>query len=150
VKNVTLTPAQADPVAYAALFGAGKKNKFGNKHTIVDGYEFDSKAEAARYGQLKMSEKAGEVSSIRRQVTYPLMINTYSVGTWTADFVYLLASGKEIIEDVKGIRLPVFNLKARIFYALYGTQIQCIDAHGKVTMVPNVPKAARKPRKETR
>lgn len=42
----------------------GKKNKYSNKITLVDGIKFDSKAEAKRYKELKLMEQAGLIKSL--------------------------------------------------------------------------------------
>lgn len=109
-----------------------RRSKLGNKAIIIDGQRFDSKAEARRYSQLRLLEKAGEVSDIRCQVMYELIPGHYeyvptgkifSRGarkgqkeykrvtvelpvTYRADFVYKDKDGNTVVEDVKGYTDP--------------------------------------------
>lgn len=48
------------------------RNKYNNKKTTVDGFTFDSQAEATYYGHLKLLKKAGEVESFKLQPRYLL------------------------------------------------------------------------------
>lgn len=85
---------------------------------------FDSKTEAKRWAQLRMLERAGHISGLRRQVPFPLM----TVGReglacrfadYIADFVYT-ENGERVIEDSKaknGIS-PEASLKLRIMEAM--------------------------------
>lgn len=90
-----------------------------------DGY-FASKKELDRWLDLKLLEKAGKISDLKRQVTYPLIVNGFLVGKYRADAVYV-ENGKKVVEDVKGRRegLPyqMFKLKAAVFKAVYGQTI---------------------------
>ena len=47
--------------------------KYGNKKTQFAGLTFDSKAEARRYGELQLLERAGLISNLRRQVPIELV-----------------------------------------------------------------------------
>ena len=38
--------------------------KYNARKTVVDGIKFDSKKEAARYSELKLMEKAGEIYNL--------------------------------------------------------------------------------------
>lgn len=130
------------------------RNKFGAVKTTVDGEVFDSKGEAAWFLGLKAREKAGEIRRLRRQVKYALEANGVQVASYVADAVYEeKQAGKwvEVVADFKGTRLPIFNLKARIFAANYGIPITCVDAKGRETQVPKSPKPkATRPQKEDR
>lgn len=157
MKTVTLTAAESDPVAYAALFGAPQKKapKFKNIKTTVDGQQFDSKGEAGWFQGLKARVRAGEIRTLERQVKYPLYAGNVLICDYVADATFEEKQDGEWVEvvaDFKGIRTPVFNLKAKLFHATYGQQIRCVDSKGKTKLVPHIPKpkAARKPRKETR
>lgn len=101
-------------------------SKYRNKPTVVDGIRFDSKAEARRWDQLRMMEKAGEITDLKRQVSYALTVNGKLVGRYVGDFQYALPSGDIVTEDVKGVETPVFRLKSKIFSAIYGRDIAII------------------------
>ena len=98
------------------------KSKYGNKKIAVDGIKFDSKREAQRYGALQLMLKAGLISNLRLQVPYQIVINGKKCFKYLADFVYD-DGGKEIIEDVKGFRTPVYRLKKKIVEAWFGVVI---------------------------
>ena len=96
--------------------------KYGNKKTIVDGFKFDSMREAARYGSLKILKAAGLISNLRLQVSYTIMINEIKVCRYVADFVYI-ERGREVVEDVKGMKTPIYNLKKKLMKAVLGITI---------------------------
>jgi len=85
-------------------------HKYGAKPTEVDGIKFPSKREARRYGALKLLEKGGKISALRRQVRYRLV----QVVHYVADFVYIDESGVEVVEDVKGYKTPEYKAKKKL------------------------------------
>jgi hypothetical protein len=48
-------------------------HKYGAVKTTVDGIEFDSKAEARRYTELRLLEHAGEIRDLELQPRYELL-----------------------------------------------------------------------------
>ena len=98
------------------------RNKYRAIKTIVDDITFDSKKEARRYVQLKLLVKAGVVTTLELQPRYDLIINTVKCGFYKADFRYF-ENGKEVVEDVKGMKTPVYNLKKKLIKAIYGIEI---------------------------
>lgn len=109
-----------DPFQSALERGA---RKYRNVPTIVDGIRFDSKAEARRYGDLKLLERAGEIRDLRLQPRYPLTVNGVKVCEYRADFAYLDRTGTPITEDVKGVSTKDFIIKAKLFKALLGRDV---------------------------
>jgi hypothetical protein len=84
-----------------------KRSKYGNVLTEVDGFTFQSKAEALRWLDLRNLERAGEISCLNRQVEYTLQIGfTDSEGRYVkpiyyvADFTYIQGD-HWVIEDRK-------------------------------------------------
>lgn len=122
-----------------------KKAKFGNKKITLDGIQFDSKAEAAYYNQLKILKKAGEIKDFEMQVKFTLMDRFYHptktrksgepsvVGaiTYTPDFIVEKNDGSKHVIDVKGHRTPIFNLKAKLFMRQYGIPIILAKRKGR-------------------
>ena len=99
--------------------------KYHNSKTVIDGIRFDSKKEAKRYLELKILEKAGVIKDLRRQVPY-VLINKSRYGRaikYVADFVYL-ENGQLVVEDVKGVRTPVYKLKKRLMAEVYGIEVK--------------------------
>lgn len=106
-------------------------SKYHAKKTVVDGITFDSKREADRYLGLKSMEEDGAIEDLRRQVRYELMPafdvdgRHYRPVFYVADFVYVdKETGKEVVEDVKGMRTDVYRLKSKLFARRYGKVIK--------------------------
>ena len=93
-------------------------SKFHAIRTIVDGITFASKKEAARYAELKLAERSGDIDSLILQPVFPIIINDKKVAKYIADFSYYIGQ-KHIIEDVKGVRTPVYKLKKKLVEAQY-------------------------------
>ena len=107
---------------YGRRFGA----KYGNTKVEIDGMPFDSKREAARWRELRLLERAGEISDLRRQVRYelvPKMPGERPVD-YIADFVYRDKDGNEVVEDVKGVRTPVYVIKRKLMLWRHGIRIR--------------------------
>lgn len=123
-------------------------NKYGNKKVIFDGEVFDSKREALRYQELKLLERCGGISDLRRQVTYELIpvqreksTRVYSKGrkkgqpiegkviekavTYKADFVYKdNLTDKDVVEDAKGMRTKDYIIKRKLMLYIHGIKVQ--------------------------
>lgn len=105
------------------------RSKYRAKKTVVDGITFDSRKEADRYLVLKGMEDDGTIEGLRRQVRYELVPafdvdgRHYRPVYYVADFVYV-ENGKEVVEDVKGMRTDVYRLKSKLFARRYGMNIK--------------------------
>lgn len=102
-------------------------SKYRNKRTMVDGLLFASKKEAKRWGELKLLEKAGEITGLRRQVMYRLDFNGVHICKYFADFVYVehySLKSTTVVEDVKGVRTDVYKIKKKLMKACYGIEIR--------------------------
>lgn len=101
-------------------------NKYNAKKVKVDGMTFDSKREYARWRDLQLLERAGEITDLRRQVRFPLCETPYDESgkalfrgvSYIADFVYK-EHGKVIVEDCKGFRTDAYQIKKKWFYDRY-------------------------------
>lgn len=104
-------------------------SKYHAKKTTVDGITFDSRREADRYLVLKGMEEEGAIEDLRRQVRYELVPafdvdgRHYRPVFYVADFVYV-EDGKEVVEDVKGMRTDVYKLKSKLFARRYGMSVK--------------------------
>lgn len=106
-------------------------SKYHARRTTIDGICFDSGAEAARWSQLNLMERAGMIRQLRRQVSYELVPSergpdgkTLRPMRYVADFVYTDASGREHVEDVKGVRTEAYKLKKRLMWHILGIAIE--------------------------
>lgn len=100
--------------------------KYHNRKTVVDGITFDSAAEAGRYTELKLLERAGKIKDLRLQPKFELIPafqkngKKYRKTTYIADFSYFdNESMKNVVEDVKGVKTQVFALKKKLFEYRY-------------------------------
>lgn len=99
-------------------------NKYRNKKIIVDNIKFDSNLEATRYRQLKLLQRAKQISNLRLQVPFILQEGfkkngkTHREINYIADFVYE-ENGQTIVEDTKGICTEVFKIKQKLFEYKY-------------------------------
>jgi len=100
------------------------RSKYKAVKTEVDGIVFDSKREAARYMELRLLERAGEIKNLELQPAFKCRIDGKKICTYKADFRYFTA--KEcVVEDVKGVKTPVYRLKKKLVEALFpGVKIQ--------------------------
>lgn len=109
------------------------RHKFNAKATVVDGIRFASMAEAKRYGELKLSLKAKRIAHLECQPVFPLIVNGVKVGKYVADFRYVVPAWDYeeptiVVEDVKGMKTPMYRLKKKIVEAQYGITITEIRA----------------------
>jgi hypothetical protein len=93
-------------------------SKYHNVKTTYNGILYDSKKEAERAMQLDFLQRAGKIRDLQRQTTIPLMVNGIKVASYKPDFVYFdVMTGKNVIEDVKGMITAIFRLKQKILEA---------------------------------
>lgn len=103
--------------------------KHGNKHVVVDGITLDSKAEAARYGELKLMLRAGAIRDLKVHEVFPLVVGGLLIAKYEADFVYYdITTRTRIVEDVKGLATEVYKIKRRLMKACHGIDIVEIAA----------------------
>jgi hypothetical protein len=92
----------------------------------VDGITFDSAKEAKRWQELRLRERAGEITGLTRQMPWTLEVNRQTVCTYVPDFSYC-ERGEVIVEDVKSEmtrKLPVYRLKKKLMQAIHGIEIR--------------------------
>jgi len=97
--------------------------KYKNKPVVIYGIWFASQKEGRRYLELRLLEKAGEISHLKRQVNFPISIDGQLICTYRADFTYRTLEGDDVVEDTKGYRDPkdlayrLFKMKAKLLWA---------------------------------
>ena len=125
------------------------RNKYKAKKVCIDGVEFDSKKEAARYSELKAMQRAGIIYDLKLQQVFELIpaqyeyINTgeyYKAGkskgqpkkkkicvekacAYKADFVYE-CNGKTVVEDTKGFKTKDYIIKRKLMLYIHGIRIK--------------------------
>lgn len=113
-----------------------RRSKYGNVRTMVGPHKFASKAEAARYRELALLEKAGNIFNLTLQRPFLISVNGHPVCAYVADFTYSIPGGdgflsKEIVEDVKGVRTAIYRLKKKLMLAVHGIEISEITGKRK-------------------
>lgn len=118
------------------------ENKYGARKLKVDGIIFDSRREAMRYSQLKILERAGEISDLRLQVPFELIPSQREPDTtgprgglrrgkviekavtYFADFVYKDKQGNTVVEDTKGFKTKEYKIKKKLMLFVHGIKIK--------------------------
>lgn len=116
-------------------------SKYKNKKCVVDGIVYDSKKEMRRHMELKLLERAGEITDLQRQVEFVLIPEQREPDTigkrggrkkgkvierkcsYIADFVYI-ENGERVVEDSKGMRTKDYILKRKMLLHFYGIRIR--------------------------
>ncbi len=123
IRGYTVRECRA-PAAGNVPKGQKKRSKYGSKKVVVDGIQFDSQKEAARYKELLLLLKAGHIGLLRRQVEYELNPGGTHSLKYIADFVYMQAyTGIEVVEDCKGFRTAEYRKKRRLMKKVHGIKI---------------------------
>lgn len=128
---MTLRMTQADAKKLGVKVPEQKKrSKYNARKVRIDGITFDSKAEADRYAQLVLLQRAGKISNLQRQVEFVLIpaqkIDRKCVERackYKADFVYL-ENGKRVVEDVKGLKTKDYIIKRKLMLYVHGIRIR--------------------------
>lgn len=119
--------------------------KYGNKTVFYGGKVFDSKKEAARYKELIMLERVGEITNLETQVRFELIPAAYETYerygkngkrlkdgrrliekavNYIADFAYKDKDGKIVVEDTKGFKTKDYIIKRKLMFDRYGIRIR--------------------------
>jgi hypothetical protein len=119
------------------MFKRGTGSKYGAKKTVVDGVIFDSKVESKRYEFLKGQLRLGEISNLELQPRYQILDafrrngKAFRKAEYIPDFRYANLDGVLIIEDVKGLKTPVYELKIKMFLAILSDKIEFHEVYWK-------------------
>ena len=108
-------------------------SKFKSKKVKLDGYTFDSLAEAKHYQHSLLPRfKSGDITHLEVHPRFRCIIDGVKVCDYVADFSYIDVNetglqgqqGCQVVEDVKGYKTDIYRLKKKLVEALYkGTKI---------------------------
>lgn len=100
-----------------------------SKYKSVRTGAYASKKEAKRAQELALMARSGLISDLREQVPYqliPSQRNAFGKAerpcSYIADFVYI-QDGNTVVEDCKGMRLPVYVIKRKLMLFIHGITI---------------------------
>jgi hypothetical protein len=100
-------------------------NKYHARKVQLGGLTFDSQAEAARWQELELLQRAGVISALRFHPRYVLQEAFTAAGgehirelSYEADSEYV-EQGRMVTEDVKGVVTQEFAIKRKLFLRRY-------------------------------
>lgn len=102
------------------------RNKYGaRKVKSPDGQVFDSQKEYNRWCNLRLLERAGKISDLKRQVKYELIPKQDGerACNYMADFVYC-QDGETVVEDCKGFRTEGYKIKRKLMLWVHGIKVK--------------------------
>lgn len=107
-----------------------KQPKYGNSKVIVDGKKVaDSQHEFKRLNDLKLLQRANEITDLQTQVRYNLIPAQVICGVkvrgtdYIADFVYWTKDGKFVCEDAKGHKTADYIIKRKLMKLVHGIDV---------------------------
>lgn len=112
------------PAEFRVQSSALVKHKYSAAKKECDGIKFDSGGEAQAYQILKLWERAGIISKLELQPVFilePKQIidrKTIRAVKYVADFMFQ-RDGHTVVVDFKGVRLPGYIVKMKIFRARF-------------------------------
>ena len=100
-----------------------------SKYRAVRTNGYASKKEAARAAELHILLKAGIIFDLKEQVRYELIPADKEAGfprpiCYVADFTFTDVKDGFVVEDVKGFKTPVYNLKKRLMWQVHKIKIR--------------------------
>lgn len=108
---------------------ARKHAKYSNRVTETPDGRFDSEAEYRHWCHLKLRQRAGEITDLRRQVVFELIPKqtrpsggTERACSYVADFVYQ-EDGRMVCADVKGFSTETWILKRKLMLHVHGIEV---------------------------
>lgn len=119
-----------------------KANKYQAQKCEFNGEKFDSRKELQRWLELRLLERSGEITDLRRQVKFELIPVQRELDTtgrrggvikgkviehgvsYVADFVYKDKKGNTVVEDTKGMRTKEYVIKRKLMLYMHGIRIR--------------------------
>lgn len=101
---------------------AAKPSKYRSQKITNELGTFDSKREYQRFYELTLMQRGGLIRNLARQARFDLYgVNGEVVAFYLADFTYERLEPqnvwKAVVEDAKGFRTPVYQLKKKLLRA---------------------------------
>ena len=105
-----------------------RRPKFNNRPTVCRvGVMHQSALEAARCDELHVMQQGGLIAELEAhpQPRYRLEVNGQRITDYMPDFRYVdQETGETVVEDTKGVRTRVYELKRRLMLAIHGIEVQ--------------------------
>lgn len=99
-------------------------NKYNAKKVEYKGLKFDSAFELKCWEHLKELESEGKIKDLNRQIKFELLPanSVYRAVNYISDFTFYVGD-RYIVADAKGLVLPEFKIKQKIFFDKYKNEI---------------------------
>jgi hypothetical protein len=94
------------------------KSKYKNKTKQFGGRTYDSIREANHAEELEWRKKAGEIKEIIPQYKIDLRVNGVHICNYYVDFKVIMADDSVQFHEVKGMVLPLWQMKWKLTEAL--------------------------------
>lgn len=109
-----------------------KANKYQAQKCEFNGEKFDSRKELQRWLELRLLERSGEITDLRRQVAFELIPAQRDekgkclerACIYICDFLYKDKDGQTVVEDTKGIRTTEYIIKRKLMLYMHGIRIK--------------------------
>ena len=98
--------------------------KYRAQPITIDGHRFPSLKEGARYRELLLLVRAGEISDLVLQPEFKFVLDGKKMFTYFSDFGYTEKDGTKVVEDTKGYKTDVYKIKKKIIEHVYGIKIK--------------------------
>jgi len=98
-------------------------SKYRNIITEVDGIKFRSKKEAKRYCELSLLKKHGHIIDFKMQVPYVIASANGKTKKYYADFVVTWGTHTTTVEDCKGVKTDLYELKKMLMKEKHGIDV---------------------------
>ena len=117
------------------------KNKYNAKKVEYQGMKFDSTFELKCWQYLEQLASEGKIKDLNRQIKFELLPanSVYRALTYVADFTFYV-NDRYIVADAKGLVLPEFKIKQKIFFEKYGNQIYIVKKMSDVDKIIDMTK----------
>ena len=97
-----------------------RQHKFRAKSSkCYQGHYHPSKLEAEYCDLLHLQLKAGEITEIEWQPRFNMIVNGQKICAHIPDFRVTYKDGTVQVHECKGYEMPVWNIKRKLFEALY-------------------------------
>lgn len=103
-------------------------SKFKNIPVYHDGERFDSKRELAYFLDFKLLQRAGKITSLKRQPKFDCIVNDRKVCSYRADFEFI-EDGRRRVIDVKSpatAKTKDFRIKKKLVEALHNITVEIV------------------------
>lgn len=117
------------------------KNKYNAHKAEYNGIKFDSAFELKCWQYLEQLASEGKIKDLNRQIKFELLPANclYRALTYVADFTFYVGD-RYIVADAKGLVLPEFKIKQKIFFDKYGNQIYIFKKLSDIDKIINMTK----------